>query len=313
MGWAADHTARVFRVCTNTILNWENNADTQVKTVGSTVRPTPPVRRFADVVTNTVQLIAALDFENGETAALVLARAGWKVSARSVGRIAKGSRPKPTRPPSRDHRATHPVIARFVHHVWMVDVTEVQASLGGTLHVAGVFDAFSRVPLVLQTFERKPGASAMARLLEKAVRAFGKAEYVITDQGGEFDGLFRKTVARLGIIQRFGTVGHIFATARLERFWRTLKETANLNDDRPLTVEDLERRLERTLTYYLCFRPHQGLNGATPAEAFVGVPSPEIVASPPRGRRGEGPSESPFTIAFVDIGNGSFPILKKTA
>lgn len=282
--------------------------------MGSTVRPTPPITRFADVVRSTVHLMAGLDFGNGETAALVLARTGWKVSARSVARIMKRPRPEPTPPRDSGHKATHPVIARFVHHVWMIDVTEVQAFLGGTFHVAGVFDAFSRVPLELQTYERKPGASAMARLLKSAARAFGNAKYVITDQGGEFKGqIFRKTAARLGILQRFGTVDNIFATARLERFWRTLKEAANLKNDQPLTVEDLERRLERTLTYYLCFRPHQGLKGATPAEAFVGVPCRENVASPPRGQRGEGPSESPFTVAFVNVGNGSFPILKKTA
>src|SRR5262249_17234882 len=68
-----------------------------------------------------------------------------------------------------------PVIARFAHHVWMMDVTEVQAFLGGTLHVAAVFDAFSRVPLVVQTLETKPRASAMARLLKTATRTFPSA------------------------------------------------------------------------------------------------------------------------------------------
>lgn len=223
IGWAADHTAKVFRVCAHTILNWENDADPKAKTVGSTVRATPPVTRFADVVRNTIQMMAGLDFGRGETAALVLARIGWKVSARSVGRIIRRARPKPTPPPGGGHKATHPVIARFVHHAWIMDVTEIRAFVGGTFHVAGVFDAFSRAPLVLETYERKPGASAIARLLRTAVKAFGKAKYVITE-GGEFDGkLFRKTADRLGTVQRFGTVGNIFATARLERFWRTLK------------------------------------------------------------------------------------------
>jgi hypothetical protein len=69
----------------------------------------------------------------------------------------------------------------------MMDVTLVRECLGGPdLHLASVFNAFSRVPLVVHTYERKPGASAMARLLKTATRAFGKAKYVITDQGGEF-------------------------------------------------------------------------------------------------------------------------------
>jgi transposase InsO family protein len=156
----------------------------------------------------------------------------------------------------------------------MMDVTEVRAFLGGTFHVAGVFDAFSRVPLALQTYEKKPGAAAMARLLKAAARAFGKAKYLITDQGKEFDG-------------------------------RTFRQ--------PLMIEDLEVRLETALTYYRCFRPHQGLRSATPAEAFLGLPTPEMALKTPRGRAGEDPSQSPFTIAFVNVGGSSFPILKKTA
>ena len=75
----------------------------------------------------------------------------------------------------------------------MMDVTQIATFLGGTLYLASVFDAFSRTPLALQTFDTKPGASSMARLLKTAVRAFGKAKYLITDQGGEFKGrIFRK-------------------------------------------------------------------------------------------------------------------------
>jgi hypothetical protein len=39
----------------------------------------------------------------------------------------------------------------------------------------------------------------------------------------------------------------------------------------PLDRDDLEQRLEVALLFYLCFRPHEGLKGATPAEAFVGA------------------------------------------
>jgi hypothetical protein len=30
---------------------------------------------------------------------------------------------------------------RFVHHVWMMDLSEVEQFLGPTLHIAAVFDA----------------------------------------------------------------------------------------------------------------------------------------------------------------------------
>jgi hypothetical protein len=111
-------------------------------------------------------------------------------------------------------------------------------------------------------------------------------------------------------------LGHIgasetrIATARLERFWRTLKDDASLRLQPPLTIEDLEERLETTLTHYVLIRPHQGLHGATPAEAFMGrEPACLRATSPPRGRPGEGPREPPFVIDFLDREKQAFPVL----
>ena len=117
-------------------------------------------------------------------------------------------------------------------------------------------------------------------------------------------------VGRLGIVQRFASTENIFATARLERFWRTLKDTSGIRLQPPLTIEDLERRLEMTLSHYVLFRPHQGLYGATPAEASLGrEPACLRAASPPRGRPGEGPVCSPFAIDFLDRDQQAFPFL----
>jgi hypothetical protein len=121
-------------------------------------------------------------------------------------------------------------------------------------------------------------------------------------------------VGRLGIRHRFASALNIYATARLERFWRTLKDTASLRLHRPVTIQDLERRLEIALGHYVVFRPHQGLHGATPAEAFLGVQSACAKAlSPPRGRHGEGPGDSPFRVQYLDPQSRRFPVLEKAA
>ena len=256
-------------------------------------------------------------FGGEDMIARTLARAGWAVSARSVRRIAaEKPRPLPSPPTDEGTRPARPVVARFVHHVWMMDVTEVQAFLGvGVFHVAGVFDAFSRVPLALRVFESKPGAADMARLLRAVARRFGSPRYVITDLGGEFRGrVFSRAVGRLGIRQRFASAQNLYATARLERFWRTLKENARLGLLRPLTSEELEERLALGLTHYLLFRPHQGLGGATPAEAFFGLePENAQAKPPPRGQPGEGPPGPASGVGHLDPQSRSFPILKKTA
>jgi hypothetical protein len=148
LGWSAVQAAHTFLVCGNTILNWEKAADPLARTAGSTVTPLPPVRRAADVVRATAQTMARLRFGGEDMIARVLARAGWLVSARSVGRYRRERTLGPTPTPERKRsRRTHPVIARFTHHTWMMDVTVVRRLLGADLHVAAVFDAFSRVPL----------------------------------------------------------------------------------------------------------------------------------------------------------------------
>jgi transposase InsO family protein len=222
LGWSRDLAARVLLVCPNTISNWERSADPQARTVGSTVTPVPPVRRFSDTVRATIALMARSGFGGEDAIALTLAAAGWNVSARSVRRILARA-PRPSPPPPHPTKAPRPVIARFAHHVWMMDVTEVRSFLGlRVFQVAAVLDAFSRAPLALQVCETKPGAARMARLLTASARVLGAPKYLITDLGGEFRGrTFAKAVRRLGIRQRFASASNIHATAHLERFWRT--------------------------------------------------------------------------------------------
>jgi transposase InsO family protein len=314
LGWSHEMTARVFLVCPNTISNWHRAADPLAKAVGSLVKPTPPVSRLADAVRATAQLLVRCGMGQ-DSAALTLARAGWRVSARSVRRIAREPQHPTVPPDAGPPRPSRPVIARFVHHTWMMDVTEIPALLGGQVfHLAGVFDASSRAPLALQLSAHRPRACDVARLLKAAARAFGAPKYLITDLGGEFRGhAFTKALTRRGIKQRFASKLNLYATAHLERFWRTLKDTASLRLRRPLTIEDLERRLEPTLAYYLLHRPHQGLHGATPAEAFLGIePAFASAVSPPRALPAEAPSQPPFIVQHLDPDH-RLPILTPAA
>ena len=131
LGWNRELIARAVRVSPNTISNWERRTDPEDRTVGSTVKPVPPVRRFADVVRSTVQAMARAGFGGEDRIAQVLVRAGWTVSARSVRRMGREPhRSNPTPPPPHDKKRSNPVVASFVHHVWMMDVTVVRAFLG---------------------------------------------------------------------------------------------------------------------------------------------------------------------------------------
>jgi transposase InsO family protein len=316
LAWSAKETAKTFLVCANTIQNWEHSVDPTSKTVGSTVQPIPPVRRAADVVRLVAQNMVRLGYGGRDMVARTLARAGWEVSARSVARYAKErSLDAPDPEPSKNLRGRRPVIARFVHHTWMMDVSEIKQLFGATLYMAAVFDALSRVPLALEVFDQKPDGRQTASLLKHAAKAFRNPKYVITDLGGEFTAtVFKNAVRRLGAQQRFASKDNLYATARLERFWRSLKQSAGLRGLMlPLNCDDLERRLELALTHYVAFRPHEGLDGATPAEAFLGSERAHLkAAEPPRGLSGQHAEPQPFTLGFLDD-DRRFPILTPAA
>ena len=80
-----------------------------------------------------------------------------------------------------------------------------------------------------------PKALDTLALLKEALVAFPCPSHLATDQGEEFDAnQFKGAVAALGIKHRFDSPGKHSVTARLERFWRTLKALANVKLQRPL-------------------------------------------------------------------------------
>ena len=263
LGWNQHRAATQFLVSDNTISNWERDQSPGSKTVGSLAKPIPPVTRLGDATRHLVQMMARFGFGGSELIASHLALAGFRIAEKTVRNIKREKIVAPAVAREADTpRPPNPVVANFVHHLWMMDVTEFKTVFGArTLYFAAVFDAFSRLPLAGRTFAARPGGAAMARLFRHAVAAFGPPKYLITDLGGEFiAGVFKRTVARLGAKHRLASADNIRATARLERFWKTLKQIARVRLLPPLDLADLERRLSHALAYYAIRRPHSGLD-----------------------------------------------------
>jgi DNA-binding XRE family transcriptional regulator len=92
LGLSQRETAEMFRVSTETIARWEIEAMSPGgkgprPTPRPLIAPNPPVRRFADVVRAVVKTMELTGFGGNDLIARTLARAGWKLSARTVGRI----------------------------------------------------------------------------------------------------------------------------------------------------------------------------------------------------------------------------------
>jgi len=299
-------TAAAFLVAPQTVARWFHEATRHPEraTVGSLVKPTPPVRRFADVVRHLVQQMDAVGFGGKEKLARTLARANWRISDRAVGTI---RREKPVAPPPVDPSSTlRCVQARYPNHVWMMDVTEIPSLFRiGSFKLVVVLDVFARMPLAGRVFLFEPTAHAAAELFGRAVARHGAPRHFVSDRGSQFtDGGFRDTLKQRRVGQRFGAVGRTGSIAVIERFWKSLKQKLALHSHRPLTLSDIEGRLRVGLLHYAYLaylRPHQALGGAVPAEVYFGIsPAHERALPPPRGRPGQWVGEAPFEIAFLD-------------
>jgi transposase InsO family protein len=186
----------------------------------------------------------------------------------------------------------------------MIDLTEVPGFLRLLSYkLAVVLDVFSRMPLAARVFFSEPSGKDVARLVLAAAGRFGPPRHSVSDQGSQFTSdPFRRALDHLGVRHRYGAVGKTGSIALIERFFRTLKAVADLRSRPPLLRADLERRLTLGLSYYAWLRPHQGLEGATPAEVWLGSgPAHPDAIPPPRGRPGERPSFRPsFEIRYLD-------------
>jgi hypothetical protein len=168
---SAEETARLFRVSIGTVLRWEAEAgrEPEKTTIGSLLKPTPPLRRYADVVRHLVQRMDGLGFGSAEKIAATLARAGWRLARETVRRYRHEPpvRPQPGR--ARTEKATQPLRARHPNDLWFLDVTQVKGLFGlFCFRVAAVFDGFSRMPVALRVFGSEPRAEDMARLVAVA-------------------------------------------------------------------------------------------------------------------------------------------------
>jgi transposase InsO family protein len=303
---SAEETARSFVVSTTAIYRWlrELKYDPEAKTVGSLVKPHPPIRRIADDIRHLVQMLRAAGLDGPGMIARVLLRAGILISPTTARRIVK-ERPVKTTPPKPPvtEKPGPTVKARHPNHVWMMDISQFPAFFRIlTFHVTAVIDVYSRMPLGVRVYLKEPTAEEMIDLVNDTIVKHGRPRHFVSDQGPQFrDGGFRANLRRQSIRQRYGAVGKTGSIAIIERCWRTLKGTGRFKTLPPLVPSDMQRRLDLALTWYAYLRPHLALDGATPAEVYFGIRPQHLSAAPaPRGLPRATLPDPPFEIAHLD-------------
>ena len=297
--------AHLVRVDENTIANWEQEATTAPDLTDHRqdreARATG--RRFADVVRGVVQAMGVAGFGGHDVIARTLARAGWKLSKRTVGRVRREKPIVPTGP-----RSPEPAPRLLDRHGPPAQSRPHDGHHRGPRSLPyRPLPPHGRARCLLADAARgprhrnEPTATQVLEVAQAANLSHG-SQPLITDEGRQFTSeLFRRGCAATSTKQRFGAIGNTGSIAIIERVWRTIKDLGHLRADPPLTLDDLRRRAELTLQHYAYCRSHRALGGATPAEIYFDIEPAHLTAvHPPRAKPGEGPTDAPFEIAYLD-------------
>ena len=268
-----DDTARRFVVSIQTLVNWRKAVEAGITHL---VSAREPWNKLADLVREVVHAVKRERPRWGSARiAAILAALGLTASRRSVQRILRKRPPRcsamahPTR--TRFCRPVHP---REPNDVWYLDFTTVKAFMGlVTVTIGAIVDAFSRRVIAIEAWSSAPDAHDAILLVRRAIDVAGEPRYVVTDRGTQFTArLFGRFLSCTKIRRRFGAVRHPQSVARIERFWRSLKDewTDPLFALRPLAT--IRRQLAVYARWFNDVRVHAGLGGRTPSAVFAVKP-----------------------------------------
>jgi transposase InsO family protein len=155
------------------------------------------------------------------------------------------------------------------NHVWACDLL-TKTDQHGQPHLAlAILDHGSRACLRLQRLADKSSWTVLQELVQ-AVKRYGRPTFLRTDNEAVLvSRLFRFGLWLLGIRQHRIQPGCPWQNGRVERFIGTVKREIR---QLPLTSEkEFERRLTRIRQWYNHARPHDHLQGRTPAEVWAGI------------------------------------------
>jgi transposase InsO family protein len=164
------------------------------------------------------------------------------------------------------HRVPRPMRR---NRVWGCDLL-VKTDQKGQPHLAlAILDHASRACLRLQRLSDKSSLTIFRELIE-AVQRYGRPQFVRTDNEAVLvSRLFRFGLWLLGIRQQRIEPGCPWQNGRVERFIGTVKRELAAEafaDEREMTGALREIR-----TWYNHERPHDHLQGRTPAEVWAGI------------------------------------------
>ncbi len=155
-----------------------------------------------------------------------------------------------------------------VNIVWGMDLTGKTDTQNKLHNILGIIDHGSRGCLCLKGLKNKTSITLLRSLLD-AIEKYGKPKIIRTDNETVFTSrLFRFALSWLGIKHQKIDKGCPWQNGRVERFFGTVKEKLNQWD--VASQKQLNGALAQFRFWYNHVRPHQHLDGRTPAEVWQG-------------------------------------------
>ncbi|MEK7638294.1 MAG: DDE-type integrase/transposase/recombinase [Patescibacteria group bacterium] len=199
-----------------------------------------------------------------------LLRDGISVSLPSVQRtLSRLGLLKKRSPWKRPHDGTERPEATHPGALLEADTVHIMLPKGDRLYIYTLIDLYSRWAYA-EIVTRISGAASFSFIARAQTMAPFKFSMVQTDNGPEFQKLFRFRLAKHGMSHRHSRVRRSNDQAHIERFNRTIQEECF--DRTAPTLRHFRHALKSWLPYYNTERMHMGINFQTPAQMLKAVP-----------------------------------------
>jgi len=198
---------------------------------------------------------------------------GIGTSETTVRRVLREAGVKAQKPPRRVRReeAVRHFERAQPNQLWQSDLFTFLLRRHERIYVAAFLDDHSRylVSLVMAHHQR---SVLVLEALSRAIAQYGAPKEILTDQGRQYTAWrgsteFEAELKRHGIKHIKSRPHHPQTCGKIERFWKTLWEEL-LSRTVFADFEDCQRRVALFIQHYNFQRPHQGLEGHTPADRF---------------------------------------------
>jgi transposase InsO family protein len=220
-----------------------------------------------------------------------LADAGFDAGAATIAFHLAGRHPNPPSVPTiwrvlrargfvtpQPHKRPKSSYVRFVadlpNECWQADMTHVTLGTGEVFEVLNLIDDHSRI-CVASRVMHVVKAHDVVRVLHTSAETWGYPASFLTDNGLIFtsrtrfgiEGVVEQELFALGITAKHSRPYHPQTCGKVERFHQTMKKYLAAQKGIE-TKKQLQRSIDRFVTYYNDVRPHRGIERRTPRSAF---------------------------------------------